>query len=120
MLRIPAEEELGGRYITMAGGGELCGWIGSTKKQRNWVDCGRKETAKGAEELRARRREGEGVGFKQLGWISDLAQPRRAFEFDPKSDGWASCREGQVEIEVGIFFLIHRRKKNVPDFGVYF
>ena len=59
---------------------------------------------KGAEELRARRREGEGVGFKQLGWISDLAQPRRAFEFDPKSDGWASCREGQVEIEAGFFF----------------
>ena len=38
----------------------------------------------GAEELGARRREGESVGFKQLGWISDLAQPR-GFESDSKS-----------------------------------
>jgi hypothetical protein len=57
----------------------------------------------GAEELGARRREGEGVGFKQVGWISDLAQPR-AFESDSKLD-WASCREDQVEIEDGFFSL---------------
>jgi hypothetical protein len=39
---MPAEEERGGRYITMEGGGELrMDW--GDDKQRKGVDCGRKE-----------------------------------------------------------------------------
>jgi hypothetical protein len=101
MLRMPAEEERGGRYITMEGGGELrMDWI--DEEQGGVGGLWKEGDGEGAEELGARRREGEGVGFKQVGWISDLAQPR-AFESDSKLD-WASCREGQVEIEDGFFF----------------
>ena len=86
---------------------EDCGWIGSTRsRETGWIAEGRRRRESRAIALRGRGKEGKGRawGSKQLGWISDLAQPRRAFESDPKSDGWASCREGQVEIEAGFFF----------------
>ena len=86
MLRMPEEEDRGGRYITMEGGGELrVNWI--DEKRREWVDCERKATARKQRNcVRARGKgKGEGVGYKQLDWILDLAQPR-GFEFDPKLD----------------------------------
>jgi hypothetical protein len=60
MLRMPAEEEHGGRYITMEGGGELrMDWI--DEEQGEWVDCGR------------RRRGSRGIGRQEKGrggrWI---------------------------------------------------
>lgn len=88
MLRVPEEEERGGRYITMAD--ESCGSIGSTGSREAVVDCERKATAgEAAEEFRcAPGEEGkgrEGVGFKQMDWIPDLAQSRD-FESDSKLD----------------------------------
>jgi len=90
MLRMPAEEERGGRYITMAREGGL--WMDSIgEKQRDWVGCGTKATtAREQRNCLARQekgREGEAVGFKQLDWIPNLAQ-QRSFESDPKLDRW--------------------------------
>ena len=78
---MPAEEEREGRCISMA---ELsCGWIGSMRSREAWVDCGRRRRLRRRISLRARRREGDGVGFKQLDWIPNLAQSRGPVMAEP-------------------------------------
>ena len=88
---------------------EDCGWIGSTRsRETGWIAEERRRRESRAIALRGRGKEGKGRawGSKQLGWISDLAQPR-AFESDPKLDGWASCREGKSKSRPDFFFSPH-------------